>query len=538
MRRLRFPLPPGRRPLRTLVLAPAALALAACAPSGATQVTQAAAAPAPAPAVAPATALPPIPRVEGPLAIRVTYPSPGQALTARDSNFIFGSVGHGDARLWIDGQPIDVRPNGAWLAFIPVPADSVYDMVATLGADTVRHTLPVRLPAPRGTRPATPPPGPPPNAIEPGPVLVGAPASADSGDHRVAARPVPGGTYRWFLVPGTVVRRTGVERGFARLELAPGLDVWVPEADVHPLPTDTVLPRRVVGDLRVRSADEHADVIMPIASPPPYLVEVEGSSLVLTLYGTTANTDRMSFAPDDSFVRNVTWKQLPGDVARYEMELAEPAFGYLTLWRDGAFVLRVRRAPAVDDRAPLRGLRIAVDAGHPPVGATGPTGLYEAEAALAISQALRDELERRGATVIMTRTTMDPVALGDRPVTARRAGAHALVSIHLNAFPDGVNPFVNNGTSTYYFQPFSAALARTVQDGMVRHMGLRDLGTFYGNLALVRTTWMPSALAEGAFLMIPEQEAALRTPEYQRAYALGVADGLEEYFRALRGSTR
>jgi N-acetylmuramoyl-L-alanine amidase len=33
--------------------------------------------------------------------------------------------------------------------------------------------------------------------------------------------------------------------------------------------------------------------------------------------------------------------------------------------------------------------------------------------------------------------------------------------------------------------------------------------------------------------MIPEQEAALRTAEYQEAYALGVADGLEGFFRTV-----
>jgi N-acetylmuramoyl-L-alanine amidase len=65
-------------------------------------------------------------------------------------------------------------------------------------------------------------------------------------------------------------------------------------------------------------------------------------------------------------------------------------------------------------------------------------------------------------------------------------------------------------------------------------MGLRDLGINYDNLAVLRPTWMPSILCEGAFVMLPEQEALLRTPEFQQAYALGVAEGLETYFRALR----
>jgi N-acetylmuramoyl-L-alanine amidase len=64
-------------------------------------------------------------------------------------------------------------------------------------------------------------------------------------------------------------------------------------------------------------------------------------------------------------------------------------------------------------------------------------------------------------------------------------------------------------------------------------MGLPDLGVYYDNLALVRPTWMPSILCEGAFIIIPEQEAALRTPVFQEAYAQGIVDGLEDYFRGL-----
>jgi N-acetylmuramoyl-L-alanine amidase len=67
----------------------------------------------------------------------------------------------------------------------------------------------------------------------------------------------------------------------------------------------------------------------------------------------------------------------------------------------------------------------------------------------------------------------------------------------------------------------------------VQRMGLRDLGSYYDNLAVLRPTWMPAVLCEGAFIMLPEQEALLRMPEFQAAYALGVAEGLERYFRGL-----
>jgi len=36
-------------------------------------------------------------------------------------------------------------------------------------------------------------------------------------------------------------------------------------------------------------------------------------------------------------------------------------------------------------------------------------------------------------------------------------------------------------------------------------------------------------LTEGLFMMLPDQEAALRTPQGQRLYALAVAEGLRRY---------
>jgi hypothetical protein len=49
---------------------------------------------------------------------------------------------------------------------------------------------------------------------------------------------------------------------------------------------------------------------------------------------------------------------------------------------------------------------------------------------------------------------------------------------------------------------------------------------------------MPAVLCEGAFVIIPAQEAALRTPEFQARYAQGVADGLAAYFKGLAETTQ
>jgi N-acetylmuramoyl-L-alanine amidase len=588
-----------------------------------------------------ASKLPPVPLVTGELVPKVVYPSPNQLIQSRDSNFIFGSVGNGNARLSINGVPVKVYPNGSFLAYLALPAgDSPsYEIVASLGADTARLAQPIRLlPA----RPEISLDGPlvvdsssvtpsgrlvlgdddpvrvsvraPANAsvqwtgsagrkidlvsalapadspgvsglpttsiparyvvdadrwateipagalrdssrlvIARGPdtvrlaipaidslpsapvwAMLGADSLAPSDTDRVIkGRPVPGGTYKWLLMPGTVVRLTGWSGAFARVRLDEGLDAWVDSADTRVLPLGWAPPPRVARNAQVVPDSAWVDLRIPMSTRPPFLVEEGDHTIALTLYGVTANTDIINYASNDSLLKDVHWRQLSAGRARYTLRLTSEPYGYLAFWDGGAFVLRVRRPPAVDPDHPLKGLTIAVDPGHPPIGATGPTGLYEADAVLAVGERVREMLVKRGADVMMTRTTPAPVGLGDRPIMARRANANALVSIHLNALPDGVNPFRAQGTGAYFFHAQSEPLARALQNGMVNSMGLPNLGVYYDNLALARATWMPSVLCEGAFIMMPAQEAALRTSEFQAAYAEGIVDGLESYFRSL-----
>lgn len=604
--------------------------------------------PAPAPSGAPPLRespgeanLPPVPLVTGALSIDVVYPKENQLLQTRDSNFVFGSVGNGNAALTIDGHPVRVYPNGSFLAWLPIPArDSAqYELVAVMGADTVRATravrllpsvpvvapygplvvdsssvtpggglalrdhemvrvsvrapenaavswrgdsgtpvplvsdgaLPVRTPA--GDSLATPVPpryagdpdvwarripaaalrvpswlvvtrgsdtvrlpvpavdtAPPPGTWG----MLGADTTSVSDTDRVIiGRPVAGGTYKWLLMPGTEVQVTGRAPGFARVRLDRQLEIWVKDTDVALLPPGYAPPARVAGNARLVSDSGWVDLVIPMATRPPFLVEEGNHRIALTLYGVTGNTDIINYGGGDSLVRVVRWEPLATDRVRYVLHLATQPYGYLALWDGHDFVLRVRRVPRVNPAHPLAGRTIVVDAGHPPAGATGPTRLYEAVPTLAVAEQVRALLVARGAHVVMTRVTPAPVALGDRPIIARRANGDALVSIHLNALPDGIDPFTANGTGDYFFHPQSAPLARDLQWGMLRTMGLRDNGIHYDNLALARPTWMPAVLCEGAFIMMPAQEAALRTPGFQAAYARGIVDGLARYFRSL-----
>ncbi|HEX5631766.1 MAG TPA: hypothetical protein VFX50_01015, partial [Gemmatimonadales bacterium] len=80
----------------------------------------------------------PVPAVTGPVGIRVVYPPAGSTIDARDSSFLLGSVGTGDATLAVNGTPVRVAPNGAFLAWVPLPRDSVlrFELVARSPRDS------------------------------------------------------------------------------------------------------------------------------------------------------------------------------------------------------------------------------------------------------------------------------------------------------------------------------------------------------------------------------------------------------------------
>jgi N-acetylmuramoyl-L-alanine amidase len=574
-------------------------------------------APVPTPATSPS--LPPVPLVEGPLAPRVTFPPADYAITSRDSNFIFGTIGNGRATLTINGQPAKVWPNGTYLGFVPnPPADAPrYELVTVLGTDTARLTHPVQIaPAPEplpitgpllvDSASATPqgtlllrddewvrvsvrapanagafvvwPTGRQPltwlgaetfvaevpartfsdsafvvitrdadtvrlplarldpvDSIPPRWVQLGDSVAAADTDRVVIGRPIPAGTYKWMLLPGTVVQQTGRTADNVRVRLDAALEVWVDSVNVLPLPAGTLAPRRVLGPVTLMPTAEWVDVVLPIASRPPFLIEERNRQITLTLYGTHATPDVIRFLENDSLIRYINWVPETTDRVRLTFEMSTHPYGYLVFWdaSRGGVILRLRRPPAVDPNRPLRGLTLVVDPGHPPGGAVGPTGLTEAEAVLHVSERLRRLLEQRGAIVVMTRTTMDPVDLRLRSVIARRVNAHALLSVHLNAFGDGVNPFTNNGTSTLYFHPHTEPLARAIQTALVRHLGLRDLGVHYQNISIGRTTWMPALITEGLFMMLGDQEHAMKVPAGQERYARAIMEGTEAFFRSL-----
>jgi N-acetylmuramoyl-L-alanine amidase len=413
-----------------------------------------------------------------------------------------------------------------YLGWLPAEAlDRSAVLAVAVGADTVRATWPLQLALLDPRHPT---------------VVVLDDDTAHSGttDSLTVGRAVPGGTYQWFFPTGTTAAVSGSLNGEVRLALSRGAAAWVNAVDVHELPPGTPPPGGVVGSVRLRPESGWVTLRVPLPARLPYRVEEGDHTLTLRIYGGASDVNWMQYGGTDPLVTRMSYRQESADELTITLELSQRVWGYRSRFDGRDLLLDVRRPPPIDRRHPLRGRTIVLDPGHPPLGATGPTRLSEPVAVLAVAEKARQLLERAGAKVLLTRSDAAPVDLFPRTRFAERQGADVLVSIHANALPDGVNPIVNSGTSVYYFQPRSADLARALDRALVRRLGVRDLGMGRGDYALVRPTWMPAALTEGLFIMLPEQERLLRSETGQWAYARAVAEGIEAFLRESATLTR
>jgi N-acetylmuramoyl-L-alanine amidase len=405
----------------------------------------------------------------------------------------------------------------AWL-----PARHVCDAVveAILGSDTARAVWPLVVDTLDRSRPLVA-------------VLNDDTAHTGKTDSLTVGKAVPYGTYNWFFPLGTTAVVSGRWAGQTRLQLSRRAAAWVNTPDVVPLAPGTPPPGGIVGSVRLQSSAKSLTLRVPLPARVPFQVEEGEGRLTLRLYGVASDVNWMQHGGTDPYVARMSYAQPASDETTITLTLAGRVWGYRTRWSGRDLLLEVRRPPAIDPRRPLSGRMIVLDPGHPPLGAKGPSGLREPVATLAVARQAKALLERAGAMVLLTRTDSLPIDLFPRTHFAEQHDADVLVSIHANALPDGVNPFVNNGTSVYYFHPRSAALARALDRALVAELGLRDLGIGRGDYALARNPWMPSALTEGLFMMIPEQEAMLGSREGQLRYARGIVRGIEDFLREM-----
>ena len=181
-------------------------------------------------------------------------------------------------------------------------------------------------------------------------------------------------------------------------------------------------------------------------------------------------------------------------------------------------------------------MKILLIAGHggKEFGAIGPTEVPEKNINIAIANYLKEILEKKGAIVVMTRNNDEYVDLYERVRIANKKEAEILISIHNNSLPDGKNPYLIHGTSSYYYHDFSKPLAQCIQNSLLLTTGFPDHGVQNASFVLTRPTMPVSVLLEIGFMINPFEYEMLLNKNNQKKYAMAIVDGIEKYLKSIK----
>jgi len=283
------------------------------------------------------------------------------------------------------------------------------------------------------------------------------------------------------------------------------------------------IQNQILKEIEISENGQNIIIKIPTYQQTTASISNKDNLINVKLHGTTL--DFKNYSIKTPYIKDFSFKDNSFQVSLSSQNIN----GYDYYYEHRKFVLKIKKPfeSGIKDKI------IAIDAGHggKENGAMGPTEIPEKTINLAISKHLKQELEKLGAKVIMIREDDSTVDLYKRVDIAKEEDADVLISIHNNALPDGLNPYEIHGTTTYYYQPQAKILAEKIQQNLLQATEFNDLGVKKSSFVLTRPTTPVSVLVEIGFMINPYEYEKLLLPKYQRQYAIGIVQGLEEYFK-------
>lgn len=199
---------------------------------------------------------------------------------------------------------------------------------------------------------------------------------------------------------------------------------------------------------------------------------------------------------------------------------------------------------AISDRQPVeREHCIVIDAGHGGIdgGATSCTGVLESHINLEIALRLNDLMHLLGYDTVMIRTTDTSIHIGGNSIAAQKLSdlrervrivseteGAVLISIHQNTYHD--SRF--SGAQVFYSaNEEGKKLASLLQDSLISSLnpGSNRKTKKAEGIYLMQHTTCPAVLVECGFLTNPQEEANLRSPDYQIKLCAVLSAGISNF---------
>jgi N-acetylmuramoyl-L-alanine amidase len=292
-----------------------------------------------------------------------------------------------------------------------------------------------------------------------------------------------------------------------------------------------IQPYYLTNSWLVNGDDKYDYVNVSLDEKLPYrsIQQINPSRIVVDIFGATSNTNWITQRSSAKEIKNAYYEQTEDDVFRVIIELKHAQhWGYSIYYQGKKLVIKVKRQP---EDLRLEKLKIAVDAGHggDNNGANGETsGILEKNYTLLIAKELEKELELNKAAVFMTREKDTSLSMVERIGMLKKEEPDFLISIHLNSS----NKDSIKGVSTYYRYIGFRPLTQYILESMVQ-LGLTEFGNVGSfNFSLSGPTDYPNCLVEVAFLSNKEDEKLILDPEFHKAVACQIVDGIRKWLKS------
>lgn len=324
----------------------------------------------------------------------------------------------------------------------------------------------------------------------------------------------------------------GKKGDYYRVALSPNLFAWVKAENIVNYSTINGQMLASATDVSISEDRLYEYIKTDLSFKVPYRITETDNGLMLELFNVKENAGETQTFKTSNSIKTIAVNTVSTDaVSTYFIEMNSKLWGYDVYYEGNTLVLKIRKAPVIDSKNPLKGITIAIDPGHggDDYGAIGPTGVKEKEINLDVSLKLKKALEDKGAQVIMTRSDDSPVELYQRPQIAKQSDALIMLSIHANALADGSDPYKKHGTSVFYYNKESIELAKTIKETMINNLQTKDDGTCYYSLVLTRPTMPLSVLIEVAYMIHPTEYSLLLDESFRQKAANSIEKAIETY---------
>jgi len=211
----------------------------------------------------------------------------------------------------------------------------------------------------------------------------------------------------------------------------------------------------------------------------------------------------------------------------YKVRDSDGSVGYVASW---VVTISGTKSAVKSAATNISEATIVIDPGHggDDSGAESKKNTYEKNFTLSYAKAIKQQLEKTGARVVLTRSGDDSKSLGDRARLSSKLQAYAFISLH---FDSTAQANAGSGVTTYYYNKNKDGDLADDLNSQLKGLAIGNRGTAQKDLYVLHYNSQPSVLIELGYINSKTDYKYINSASYKQQVANDVTNGLKEYFK-------